>query len=224
MGHIDIVNQIVVGKNSVGKSVLIKRYTSEHQGEIYDPRTELNPPTIGIDVLKTKVTIDNKLVELRFWDTAGQERYQSLSHSYYQKADGVQLVYDVTDDNSFERAKHYYQQIQDNCGPDITVSLLANKCDLNDEREIDKTDGEILAHSWGMSYFETSSFTNQNVSNAINRTLQKVLEKQGKGYRLRNEDLVCEDRVRLVKGNNFVDDKFERIGDWFDDKMENCAC
>jgi len=107
MGFVDVINLIVIGKHSTGKTLFVARYANELQGIIVDPRDMRTPPTIGTDVTALNVTIDSKMIELKFWDTAGQERYNGLSQNYYRKADGVILVYDVTDLESFHSIHDY---------------------------------------------------------------------------------------------------------------------
>lgn len=182
MGIIDIVNIIVLGRAASGKSVLIRRYTTELQGIIYDPTNEVEPPTVAIDVVSVIVTLEGKKFELRFWDTVGQEKYSALSEAFYRKADGVLQCFDVTDADSYDGVDFYYQQIKDKCEAETTVSLLATKCDRINERVISTECGRYMAGKNCIDYFETSSFTNQNIANSVVSTLRKVIERTQKGY------------------------------------------
>jgi GTPase SAR1 family protein len=59
-------------------------------------------PTIGIDKFFKKFQLsDGTFVNCSIYDTAGQERYESLSRSYFKRADAVLLVYDISDKKSF---------------------------------------------------------------------------------------------------------------------------
>jgi Ras-related protein Rab-1A len=122
MGYIDIVNLIMVGQHCTGKTLLIQRYSNELQGIVFDPRDTSTRPTIGTDLTYLNVTIDNKMVELKFWDTAGQERFNALSTNYYKSADGVMLVYDVTDLDSFNAIPDFYELVQNTCRPQVPVT------------------------------------------------------------------------------------------------------
>jgi Ras-related protein Rab-1A len=122
MGYIDIVNLIMVGQHCTGKTLLVQRYSNELQGIVFDPRDTSTRPTIGTDLTYLNVTIDNKMVELKFWDTAGQERFNALSTNYYKSADGVMLVYDVTDLDSFNAIPDFYELVQNTCRPGVPVT------------------------------------------------------------------------------------------------------
>ena len=69
--------------------------------------TENFKPTIGADFSNKEITIDNKVVTLQIWDTAGQERYQSLGTAFYRGADCAFLVYDITNNWSFENIPNW---------------------------------------------------------------------------------------------------------------------
>ena len=58
-------------------------------------------PTIGIDFRIKTINIANKSVKLQVWDTAGQERFRTITQTYYKGAMGILLVYDVTDEATF---------------------------------------------------------------------------------------------------------------------------
>lgn len=68
------------------------------------------------------------------WDTAGQERYHTLTVSYYKKSQGILLVYDVTNRESFENTRKWMQQIVLNADASVNKVLIGNKCDLSDRR------------------------------------------------------------------------------------------
>lgn len=217
MGHIDvirkqaegpviIVNMIVIGKSSVGKSVLVKRFVTEFNGVIYDPRTDIICPTVTPSLTKITVLINKKMVELRFWDTAGQERFNSLSKNYYRNADGALLVYDITDKDSFDSLADYIKMVDENCPKDVVVSLLANKNDMVGQRVLCPSLGVTLSNSKNYKFFETSSYTNLNVANAIIFTVKTILEQPNKNLTMKKEN-----------GRKFNRDSNENNGD-------TCAC
>ncbi|XVF04416.1 hypothetical protein REPUB_Repub05bG0080600 [Reevesia pubescens] len=78
---------LLIGDSGVGKSTLLLSFT-------YDTFEELNP-TIGVDFKVKHVTLGGKL-KLAIWDTAGQEKFRTLTSSYYRRAQGIIMVYDVT--------------------------------------------------------------------------------------------------------------------------------
>jgi Ras-related protein Rab-8A len=63
--------------------------------------TQFYTPTLGLTLEKKVVNINGQEVTVCIWDTAGQEKFFSLTKSYFKKADGVLVVFDLTDKVSF---------------------------------------------------------------------------------------------------------------------------
>ena len=106
-------------------------------------------------------------------DTAGQEKLKALSNQYYQKADGVLLVYDITNQASFDEIKNYYsKQIKDRCKFGVKVLLLGNKTDLEDERKISLEMGVNYAVDNNFLFMETSSLKNENVAGGFETLIE----------------------------------------------------
>lgn len=81
----------------MGKSCCLLRFSE-------DSFTPSFITTIGIDFKIRTIELDGKRVKLQIWDTAGQERFRTITTAYYRGAMGILLVYDVTDQRSFESA------------------------------------------------------------------------------------------------------------------------
>lgn len=69
-------------------------------------------------------------------DTAGQERFRTITTAYYRGAMGIMLVYDITQEKSFENIKNWIRNIEENASADVEKMLLGNKCELNDKRQV----------------------------------------------------------------------------------------
>ena len=82
----------------MGKSCCLLRFSE-------DSFTPSFITTIGIDFKIRTIELDGKRVKLQIWDTAGQERFRTITTAYYRGAMGILLVYDVTDERSFQ-SKH----------------------------------------------------------------------------------------------------------------------
>jgi small GTP-binding protein len=97
---------------------------------------EENISTIGVEYTTKLIEVSGKKVQLEIWDTAGQERFHSLAPVYYRKASAVLLVYDITSKGSFERAKTWLDELENNGNPNALTVLLGNKTDLEPKREV----------------------------------------------------------------------------------------
>ena len=99
------MNIIAIGDSGVGKQAIIKRM-SEQNGIGSDSHLQ----TAGLDFILINYTAkDGTKVKVKFWDTAGQERFRTITASFYRKADGVLLVYDVDNLKSFENIESWIE-------------------------------------------------------------------------------------------------------------------
>uniref|UniRef100_A0A9J7YHB4 EF-hand domain-containing protein n=2 Tax=Cyprinus carpio TaxID=7962 RepID=A0A9J7YHB4_CYPCA len=129
---------VLVGNSSVGKTSLLRRFCDNcfHSGTC---------ATVGIDYSVKTLTVDNSQVALQMWDTAGQERYRSITKQFFRKADGVVVVYDITNEQTFTAVRHWLASVQEGAGEDIPIMLLGNKTDLDGQREVPLGVAEKLA-------------------------------------------------------------------------------
>ena len=150
---------LFIGDSRVGKSNMIYRL-------IENKYSEEILASVGFDI-KTKVTkICNKNILVKIFDTAGQERFNSITTSLFQKVQGIVLVYDISNEDSFRNINNWILKIKDNF-LNVQYILVGNKCDLENERIISKKDGMNLAKKYNFKFFETSSKTGQNINEVI---------------------------------------------------------
>ena len=88
----------------MGKTCLLLRYGQDQFSPTFIT-------TIGIDFKVKYVNIDGKKIKLQIWDTAGQERFRTITTSYFKGAQGILLVYDITDRESFENVDTWITEI-----------------------------------------------------------------------------------------------------------------
>ena len=94
-----IIKIIIIGDSNVGKSSLLKKFV---KNEFSENRIQ----TIGVDYATKNIHIHNSNIKLQIWDTAGQERFRSLCTTYYKGSNGVILVFDITDRESFKHINY----------------------------------------------------------------------------------------------------------------------
>lgn len=100
---------------------------------------------------------------MQIWDTAGQERFQTITTSYYHNANGIAVVYDVTNRESFDSVTRWFNDVNNLASPNVCKILIGNKTDLFNERVVTEKEGSELARSLGVGFLETSAKTAENV-------------------------------------------------------------
>ena len=134
--------------------------------------------TIGIDFKTKTVQYGGSSIKLKIWDTAGQERFRNITNQYYKGADGIALIFDVTDRKSFDKIKEWMMQIRCNTQADeIGLVLMGNKCDF-ESREVTPEDGEKLGQELGIKYYETSALDGKNINEAFNYLTGEIMKKK----------------------------------------------
>ena len=141
---------LLVGNSSVGKSSLFLRFVDDIWNDVF-------VPTIGVDFKIKTLKINEKNVKLQIWDTAGQERFRTIISSYYRGAQGILLVFDVTEKESFESLNNWLIEIEKNANKNVVKILIGNKCDLEDKRVISYNQGKEFADTYGLKFIETSA-------------------------------------------------------------------
>ena len=164
-----LLSIITLGNSQVGKTQLSHCFLDE--------TFELNSlTTIAYDLRTKDIQLKNgENIKLKIWDTAGQERFQRLALQYVVNAQGIYLVYDITNKLSFEQIENWInlasQKIDVN---KIPLSLVGNKIDLNDLRVITYDQGVNLAKKYKASFFETSALKNINVKESFLDLIERV--------------------------------------------------
>lgn len=93
----------------------------------------------GIDFKIRTIELDGKKIKLQIWDTAGQERFRTITTAYYRGAMGIMLVYDITNEKSFDNIKNWIRNIEEHASADVEKMILGNKCDMDDRRQVCQT-------------------------------------------------------------------------------------
>nr|XP_058949594.1 ras and EF-hand domain-containing protein homolog isoform X6 [Pocillopora verrucosa] len=184
---------VLAGDAAVGKSSFILRLCRNRF------HSALNS-TLGVDFQMKTLVVDDKTIAFQLWDTAGQERFRSIAKSYFRKADGVLLLYDVTCETSFINVRDWVEAIEESTSKPIPIMLCGNKTDLRQsyiaegKTVITEENGEKLAREYGALFTETSSKENKNITDAcieLGRLLRKIEDtevEQSNGLTLKEGD------------------------------------
>ncbi|KAI4300149.1 hypothetical protein L6164_033559 [Bauhinia variegata] len=152
-----LIKLLLIGDSGVGKSCLLLRFSD---GSF----TTSFITTIGIDFKIRTIELDGKRIKLQIWDTAGQERFRTITTAYYRGAMGILLVYDVTDESSFNNIRNWIRNIEQHASDNVNKILVGNKADMDEsKRAVPTSKGQALADEYGIKFFETSAKTNLNV-------------------------------------------------------------
>jgi len=164
---------LLIGDSGVGKTCILFRFSDDAFNTTFIS-------TIGIDFKIKTIEIDGKRVKLQIWDTAGQERFHTITTSYYRGANGIMLVYDITNPKSFDNITKWIKNITDFASDDVERILLANKCDMEEKRMISTARGHEIATQNNIKFYETSAKNDQNISEAFITLAKDILLKQPK--------------------------------------------
>lgn len=152
---------LIIGDEKVGKTAIIKRY---FHNQFDTDRKQ----TIGVEYYNKEKTYGDVDCLFKIWDTAGQEKYASLTKSYYQRADGIVLVCSIDSLQSFLNLQTWLQSITTNTNADdIQLLLIANKCDLEHNREVNTDELELFAKQLGVNVYQSSAKDNINITPAF---------------------------------------------------------
>jgi Ras-related protein Rab-1A len=161
---------LMVGDSGVGKSSLLLRFTD-------DTFTDNFISTIGVDFKIRTVSLDGKVIKMQIWDTAGQERFRTITSSYYRGAHGVILVYDVTDQVSFNNARQWLTEIERYACGNVVKLLVGNKSDLASKRVVSTGTGKEFADQFQLPFIEASAKDGSNVKQAFMTLVKEVYDK-----------------------------------------------
>ncbi|OJA12519.1 hypothetical protein AZE42_07159 [Rhizopogon vesiculosus] len=152
--------EFLTSRLGVGKSCLLLRFCD-------DRWTPLIVATIGIDFKIRTIELDGKHIKLQIWDTSGLERFRTITTAYYRGAMGILLVYDVTNERSFNNIRNWHANVGQHASEGVNKILIGNKSDWTDKRAVTEDQGRALAEELDMKFMETSVKANEGVEEAF---------------------------------------------------------
>jgi Ras-related protein Rab-11A len=160
---------LIIGDTNVGKSNLLLRYVKN------DFSVDMKS-TVGVEFGSKILKILGINIKAQIWDTAGQERYRSMTSSYFKGSKGVLIVYDITNQSSFESVDRWINEFRMKSDENSSIIIVGNKNDLEEERKVTKEEGEEKAKKFNLGFFETSAKDGKNVDDAFKCLFEKVVD------------------------------------------------
>ena len=200
MTYDEKIQLILIGESGVGKTSLIRRYTNN----IFNTN---HLETIGIEFFNKEERINDQIIQIKLWDTAGQEIFHSLTKNFYRKADGIIIVYDITNKESFERIQDWVKSVYDNTDTykEIQMIIVGNKIDLEERREVSKEEGLKIGKYFEIDFFEASAKNAEGVRNFMIKIIEDILNNK-------------------VNNRNSINIKNYKNGNDDEDNERNCFC
>jgi GTPase SAR1 family protein len=108
---------------------------------------------------------------------------------YYRNSNGIIIVYDVTNGESFAHTKSWIDEVKNNCGENdaLPIVLVGNKCDLPN-RIVTVKDQEDYAKLMNMPFFEASAKENINIEEVFVELAKLMMERQEKNNAAKTSD------------------------------------
>ena len=181
---------VIVGDQFVGKTNIMSKYLKNQFHE--DSKT-----TVGVEFGSKEFNIENHSIKCQIWDTAGQERYRAITSAYYKGAKGSFVVYDITNKTSFESIDKWISDVRASADKKLTIVVIGNKCDLEEQRKVTKQEGENKAAELEVAFLETSALSGENVDKAFELMVHEI-------YKKCHEELLAEGDIDLFEGGQDI--------------------
>ena len=164
---IDLEYKILfLGDSSVGKTSLLLRYV--------DHKFDNSLPTVGVDVRVKYITYENKKIKITIWDTAGQERFRGIAKNYFRGANGIIVVFDITNKDSFDKLKLWMVDAKQNMNKSTQLIIAENKIDLEQKRQVSKDTIQDFGEKNNIEIYPTSAKTGEGVEEILEKLISKL--------------------------------------------------
>jgi Ras-related protein Rab-1A len=178
---------VMIGDSGVGKSCILLRFADDKFNENFYA-------TIGVDFRFKNVMVDDKSVKLQIWDTAGQERFKTITSAYYRGADGIIIVYDITDRNSFAHIKDWLDDVNKYTDDNPLKIIVGNKIDLIKDKQINNNDMKTMTAQTGIEIIECSAKDSIKINDLMEIMTKKLIEKKKKeGNKKKTKSMILND-------------------------------
>ncbi len=167
----------VVGDPAVGKTTLVKKYTTGSFQKDYIS-------TLGAQFSNYEEKIEGKQVKLFIWDIAGQETFEVMRRKFYNGSSGAIIAFSHAPEElkSFDHIEKWLKELKKYCG-DIPIAIFGNKIDLISENDLssnkdkinsDRNVGKFIDDHNLIGYFKTSALTGKGVIEAFQKLVREL--------------------------------------------------
>ncbi len=181
---------VLVGDSFVGKTNIMSKYL---KNEFHED----SKATVGVEFGSKQFNIEGHIIKAQIWDTAGQERYKAITSAYYKGAKGAFIVYDITRKQSFDSIEKWVADITSVADKKISIILIGNKSDLEDQRQVTKEQGQEKANKLQVAFLETSAFSGDNLEKAFGMMINEV-------YKKCHEEMLTEGDSDIIDGGQDI--------------------
>lgn len=182
---------IMLGDVAVGKTSIVTRFVDNEFKSTYHC-------TVGVEYKVKSLKLDPYTnVNLKIWDTCGEEKYRTITRQYYRDTNGVVLVFDLTNKNSFDKLSIWLNDIKEYGPSDTCIILVGNKSDVQDRKLSLFEEGKKLAMNYKMPYIEVSAKTGTNVLAMFENITKKMIDNIS--TKKDNEDMIPKNKITLGK-------------------------
>lgn len=165
------IKVILVGDSNVGKTSLLKQYSTNTFSPDYKA-------SINVECEKKNVSFNATVgAELTIWDTCGSEKYRSITKQYYKDSHGVLLLFDLTDRGSFDNLTDWVQDLKNNCDEYITIIIVGNKNDMEDKRQVSQSEIDDYVQKNNFEYVSVSAKTGASVGILFEKIAHMCVDK-----------------------------------------------
>ncbi|XP_046802440.1 ras-related protein Rab-40C isoform X2 [Lucilia cuprina] len=164
-----LLKVLLVGDSDVGKHEILSG--------LEDASSE-SPFCSGNAYKTTTILLEGKRVKLQLWDTSGQGRFCTIIRSYSRGAQGIILVYDITNKWSFDGIDRWLKEVEEHA-PGIPKVLVGNRLHLAFKRQVAAKQAELYASRNNMSCFEISPLCDFNIRESFCELARMALHRNG---------------------------------------------
>ncbi|MHA1449069.1 MAG: Rab family GTPase [Candidatus Hodarchaeales archaeon] len=168
-----VLKILLLGKEGVGKTSIAKRLITGNFNMSFKS-------TMGLDILAHSKIIDGVNYQLQIWDFGGQEVFKSIRRNFYDAANGIVLIFDLTDPSSLDRARSWVSEASENLKEEIPVIIAANKHDMTDKIQISSEEAKNFVSVSKLSgpLLNTSAKSGENIEELFENVIREIVKRQ----------------------------------------------